>query len=196
MPEFDNVKDSGTREAFETGSQRDTRVGKGRFDLISPIFLKRLAKHYENGSLKYKDRNWEKGQPLARYLDSAERHLNDFKEGKRDEDHLAAVAWNIAAIIHTQEMIDRGLLPKELNDLPTYVKKEEPKVEVKEESEALVICDHAKDKKCPNRKKSFGCDRYKPHTNKICDKGDHKASACYNETNMVFIRVECIPYVK
>ena len=118
---FTKVKDSGKRRDFKTGSVRDTREGKGRFDLISPIALKRLAQHYENGGNKYDDRNWEKGQPLASYLDSAIRHLIEFQEGLRDEDHLAAAAWNIFSIIHTEEMISRGVLPKELNDLPSYV---------------------------------------------------------------------------
>jgi len=119
---FDKVKDSGERRNFKTGSVRDIRTGKGRFDLISPIALRRLAQHLENGAVKYGDRNWELGQPLAGYLDSAIRHLIDFLEGKRDEDHLSAGAWNIFSAIHTEEMICRGVLPKELNDLPNYIK--------------------------------------------------------------------------
>jgi len=119
--EFDAVKDSGERRQFDTGSVRDVRRGKGRFDLISPVALKRLAKHTENGAVKYGDRNWERGQPICSYLDSALRHINCFLEGGRDEDHLAAAAWNIFSAIHTEEMIERGLLPAELNDLPTYV---------------------------------------------------------------------------
>jgi hypothetical protein len=122
MTEYNNVKDSGTRQKFRTGAVRDIQQGKGRFDLISPIFLRRLAKHYENGAVKYGDRNWEKGIPLVRFLDSALRHLNEWKEGYREEDHLAASAWNIACIIHTEEMIERGLLPKELADgVPSYL---------------------------------------------------------------------------
>ena len=116
---FTYVKDSGKRQAFKTGSVRDTREGKGRFDLISPIALKRLAQHYENGAKKYGDRNWEKGQPISRYLDSLIRHAYCYLEGHRDEDHLAAMMWNAAGAIHTEEMVERGLLPKELNDLPT-----------------------------------------------------------------------------
>jgi len=71
MPELDAVKDSGAREEFDTGSKRDTRKGRGRYGLITPIALKRLAQHYENGAAKYGDRNWEKGQPVSRYLGSA-----------------------------------------------------------------------------------------------------------------------------
>lgn len=124
-PNFDQVKDSGKRQEFNTGSVRDTQEGKGRFDLISPISLKRLARHYENGARKYGDRNWEKGQPLSRYIDSALRHINAFKEGNRDEDHVIAAGWNLLALAHTEEMIRRGLLPKELNDLPNYLGEEE-----------------------------------------------------------------------
>jgi hypothetical protein len=125
MTQYDKVNDSGKRQEFKTGSVRDTNIGKGRYDLISPIALQRLAKHFENGAVKYGDRNWEKGQPLSRYFDSAVRHLYRFLEGLRDEDHLAAALWNVGAMIHTEELIERNLLPKELNDLPNYLKKDE-----------------------------------------------------------------------
>jgi hypothetical protein len=114
---FKNVRDSGARQEFKTGSVRDTQEGKGRYDLISPIGLNRLAVHYENGAKKYGDRNWEKGQPLSRYLDSASRHLNKLIAGMVDEDHAAAVVWNIMSFIHTQEMVTLGKLPPELNNL-------------------------------------------------------------------------------
>jgi len=117
MAEFDKVEDSGSRQEFKTGSVRDTNVGKGRFDLIPPYALKRLAKHYENGAKKYGDRNWEKGQNLSRYLDSAIRHAYAFLGGSCVEDHLAAVAWNALAYIETEDRINKGLLPKELDDI-------------------------------------------------------------------------------
>ena len=44
-----------------------------------------------------------------------------YLEGHRDEDHLAAARWNIGGMIHTEEMIGRGLLPGELDDLPCYL---------------------------------------------------------------------------
>lgn len=120
MPEYTAVKDSGQRQDFTTGSVRDTRDGKGRYDLLSPLALRRLVTHLENGAKKYGDRNWEKGQPQSRYLDSALRHLFRYLEGLRDEDHLAAAAWNVQAMIHNEEAIERGLLPAELNDMPKY----------------------------------------------------------------------------
>jgi len=124
MPNYKEVKDSGKRQEFKTGSKRDTAEGKGRYDLITPLGLARLAKHYENGSRKYGDRNWELGQPICRYLDSALRHIYKHLEGMRDEDHLAAAAWNLLGAIHTEEMIERELLPKELDNRPNYLKKE------------------------------------------------------------------------
>jgi hypothetical protein len=114
---FTEVKDSGKREEFNTGSKRDTRKGKGRYDLIPTIPLRRLARHYENGAIKYGDHNWRKGQPLSRYLDSAFRHLVAIMEGLEDEDNAIAVAWNIFAFIHTQEMIKAKVLPVYLDDL-------------------------------------------------------------------------------
>jgi hypothetical protein len=115
--DFKEVKDSGKRQEFETGSKRDTQEGKGRFDLIPSIPMRRLAKHYQNGSAKYGDRNWEKGQPLSRYLDSCERHFMAVKDGLEDEDHQAAVIWNMIAFMWTLEMIRAGVLPAELNDV-------------------------------------------------------------------------------
>ena len=69
------IKDSGERTKFKTGAVRDMHEGKGRFDLLPMCVLMRLAKHYENGSKKYGDRNWEKGIPAHSYVDSAFRHL-------------------------------------------------------------------------------------------------------------------------
>ena len=125
MAKFNAVKDSGVRQTFDTGSVRDIQEGKGRFDLITPIGLKRLAQHYENGAKKYGPRNWEKGQPLSRYCDSALRHMNCLLEVMKDEDHAAAVCWNIMEYIHTEEMINRRQLPSTLNDMPTLIRKEE-----------------------------------------------------------------------
>jgi hypothetical protein len=115
---YNHVKDSGgPRENFGNGSVRDSEDGKGRFDLISTIALRRLANHYQNGAKKYGDRNWEKGQRLGRFVSSAMRHLQCLLEGKKDEDHAAAVAWNAFAVIHIGELIKQGKLPKEFDDI-------------------------------------------------------------------------------
>ena len=115
------VKDSGARQLFETGAQRDVQEGKGRFDLLPIHSITRLAKHFESGAGKYGIDNWKKGIPLRRYLDSMLRHSFKFMCGAKDEDHLAAVIWNACCLMETKELIDRNLLPKELDDLPPSV---------------------------------------------------------------------------
>jgi len=117
---WDSVKDSGVREDFSTGSKRDSRQGKGRFDLLPFYAIQRLARVYENGAVKYGDNNWRLGQPCSRYLDSALRHLMKAGAGWEDEDHFAQAMWNIAAIIETQKMIELGKAPKELSDLQGF----------------------------------------------------------------------------
>jgi hypothetical protein len=112
------LKDSGRRQEFDTGAVRDCEQGKGRFDLLPGHAIGLLAKHFEAGATKYGDRNWEKGIPLHRYLDSATRHLMKFVGGERDEPHLVAAMWNIACLLQTRHWIETGRLPQELNDLP------------------------------------------------------------------------------
>lgn len=109
------------KDSFKTKAQRDTRKGKGRYDLISPIFLKRVALVLERGAFYYGDRNWEKGIPLCRSIDSAIRHLQQFLNREEDEDHLANCACNLMFLLHTKELISRGKLPKELDDRPNYL---------------------------------------------------------------------------
>jgi len=115
------IKDSGQRSQFSTGAQRDCQAGKGRMDLLPFRALIELAKVYEEGAKKYNDNNWRKGIPLSRYVDSGMRHLAKWMIGWRDEPHLAQAAWNIMCLIETSKMIEEGLLPAELNDLPYHV---------------------------------------------------------------------------
>jgi len=100
--DYTEVKDSGERRLFETGAVRDIQKGKGRFDLLPPKAITRLAKHFENGAAKYGDRNWEKGINISCYVDSALRHLFTYLDGEYDEDHLAAAAWNCLCAIQTE----------------------------------------------------------------------------------------------
>jgi hypothetical protein len=72
------------------------------------------------GAAKYAERNWERGMPFSRCVASLKRHLMKYQQGKRDEDHLAAIMFNAMALIHYEEMIERGLLPADLNDMPDY----------------------------------------------------------------------------
>lgn len=101
------TKDSGKRAEFDSGMVRDTQDGKARFDLLFPLgvpfkeqMLTRLADLMERGAQKYTERNWEKAnsqEELDRYKSSAVRHLIQWLTGETDEDHAAAVMFNIIA---------------------------------------------------------------------------------------------------
>ena len=62
-----------------------------------------VAKHFENGALKYGEHNWQKGIPISRYIDSALRHLMKDLAGETDEDHAAAFIWNCMCAAWTME---------------------------------------------------------------------------------------------
>ncbi len=106
------------KETFATGAQRDTRTGKGRYDLISTHAMKRLALRLEQGAAHYGDRNWEKGMPLMRCVDSLKRHLDQWIEGSLSEDHLAGVLFNAMALADMESRIEEGQLPETLDDRP------------------------------------------------------------------------------
>jgi len=79
-----------------------------------------LAIRYEEGAAQKGDRNWEKGFPISRCLDSAMAHLSQIAAGDTSEDHWAAVAWQAFTAMHFQEEIKAGRLPGVLEDLPNY----------------------------------------------------------------------------
>lgn len=101
------TKDSGERAQFESGMQRDTEAGKPRFDLMLPLdvpydeqMVTRLAALFGRGAVKYDSRNWEQAnsfEEMARMKSSAFRHFMQWMAGETDEDHAAAVMFNIIA---------------------------------------------------------------------------------------------------
>lgn len=93
------LKDSGNRQSFESGAVRDIQHGKGRFDLLPFEGLEALCQVFEAGSMKYGDRNWEKGMPVSRFIDSMVRHAVKAANGWTDEPHLAQAAWNALCAI-------------------------------------------------------------------------------------------------
>lgn len=110
------LKDSGKRESYDTGAVRDTAEGKGRYDLLSSRAIRRLAVILEKGAIKYSSRNWEKGIPLRRFIDSGLRHIFQLLEGDTAEDHAAQAMWNMMAFMDTAERIKSGDLPQSLGE--------------------------------------------------------------------------------
>jgi hypothetical protein len=88
---------------FATGAVRGTDANSERYDLITPIGLRRLAQTYAEGAAKYGEHNWEQGMPVHDLLNHALRHLYLYLSGDRKEDHLGHAAWNVLGAIHSEE---------------------------------------------------------------------------------------------
>jgi hypothetical protein len=113
------VKDSGKRQQFEGGMVRDTTEGKIDYDRIydGPM-ADRWADHLTKGNVKYPDvepgvPNWMLADGIAEYTrarKSAARHYRQWRRGDTDEDHAAAVFFNINLKEYVQEKLEaRGV---------------------------------------------------------------------------------------
>ena len=98
------VKDSGARERFDSGMVRDTAEGKiDWLRVFDGPMLKRWAEHLTKGAKKYPNvkpgvPNWTLATGDAeyhRFRESAIRHFIQWLNGETDEDHAAAVLFNI-----------------------------------------------------------------------------------------------------
>lgn len=99
------IKDSGTRQEFESGMVRDTTEGKVEYDrLFDGPMADRWAAHLTKAAIeKYHDDpdgtpNWMKANgaaELRRFRKSAIRHFRQWLRGDVDEDHASAVYFNI-----------------------------------------------------------------------------------------------------
>ena len=85
-------------------------VGRYYQDFYTAIL--EVSIHYSEGCTKYGERNWEKGIPLSRYVDSASRHYVKALRGDTDESHSRAFIWNLLGALWTHTNMP------EMNDLP------------------------------------------------------------------------------
>lgn len=106
------VKDGGKRKKFRTGMIREPSTDKPRYDLVYKPGLKRLAMVMAQGAKKYAARNWEKAstkEELDRFLESANRHFEQFFDGDTDEDHGAQCAFNIFGAMMVREKLSKTI---------------------------------------------------------------------------------------
>lgn len=89
---------------YATGAVRSADAETTRYDLISPIGLRRLAEAYAEGATKYGDHNYERGMPIGDLLNHAIRHLFLYLRGDRSEDHLAHGCWGVVTAMHSEEL--------------------------------------------------------------------------------------------
>lgn len=91
------------RHEFDTGAVRSADRDEERWDLISPVGLRALARTYAEGARKFGAFNWENGMPVTDLLNHGIAHIFAWLDGDRSEDHLAHAAWNILGAIHSLE---------------------------------------------------------------------------------------------
>lgn len=104
------TKDSGQRQEYQSGMVRDTQENKPRFDLLfiddmpyAEQPLTRWAALMGRGAYKYGEKNWTNAnshEELDRFKASAARHFAQWMCGETDEDHGAAVYFNIGAYMY------------------------------------------------------------------------------------------------
>lgn len=115
IPRGYETKDSGSRIHTESGMQREPKNGQPRFDLLIPLkvpyheqLLTRAAALVERGAQKYDSRDWEQASTPAEaeeFRASAFRHFMQWMCGENDEDHAAAIVFNVLAAESTAYMI-------------------------------------------------------------------------------------------
>ena len=109
------TKDSGKRMDYASGMRRDIQDGKPRFYLMltgdvpyDSQFLTRCAALLTRGAEKYGARNWQLAnspEELERFKESAFRHLVQWLCNDTEEDHAAAVFFNLLAAETTKHKI-------------------------------------------------------------------------------------------
>jgi hypothetical protein len=110
------IKDSGVRQEFESGMVRDTAENKVDYERVffGPM-LDRYAAHLTKAAAeKYPDDpdgtpNWMKArtqEELVRFRKSAARHFRKWLRGDTDEDHAAAVFFNINGAAYVQDKMN------------------------------------------------------------------------------------------
>jgi len=112
MDKLYTVKDSGKREQFESGMVRDVADDKIDYTLVfdGPM-LERWAVHLTKGAKKYAKRNWMKANGQAEYdraTESLTRHFIQYIYGDTDEDHAAAILFNVNLREYVKEKMNNG----------------------------------------------------------------------------------------
>jgi len=95
-------KDEKHHNKLKSGAHRESKNGKGRFDLLSPNAIKRVAQRLEYGAKKYGDKDWEKGIPENMLIDSSLRHIFQYLNKENDEDHLASAVTNLLQLMEQE----------------------------------------------------------------------------------------------
>lgn len=115
------VKDSGERKLFESGMVRDTASDKIDYTtILDGPMCGRWAAHLTKAKKKYPDikpgvANWTLAAgeaELQHARKSLARHFFQYMRGDQDEDHAAAIFFNVNLIEYVKEKLARELPDK------------------------------------------------------------------------------------
>lgn len=98
---------------FPSGAVRDSQEGKVDFvETISFTAHERFARYMTGKKKKYGVGNFKKGIPIESYEQSLLRHIDKYFRNKYEngndeleEDHLAAIRFNVDGIMHEESKI-------------------------------------------------------------------------------------------
>lgn len=135
------TKDSGKRLSLTNGMVRDIEDGKIDYSLVfSGVMFERWAGLLTRGAVKYGSDNWLRGtestdlegreEVKARFKRSLLRHMVQWLRGDTDEDHAAAIIFNVngyeTMIATTPLDLEAPVTPPDIKDLIEAVKIEPP----------------------------------------------------------------------
>lgn len=92
----------GLKVEFITGAKRVEKEIPD-YSGIPPFILRRLALIFEEGRVKYGERNWTRGLPTSSTMNHLIEHLMKWMENDGEEDHLAKAMWGIVCLMYTME---------------------------------------------------------------------------------------------
>lgn len=104
-PMIDNSKlptMDGVKVEFISGAKR-VEQSIPDYSGIPPFILRRLALIFEEGRIKYGERNWTRGLPTSSTMNHLIEHLMRWMEGDTTEDHLSKAMWGIVCLMYTME---------------------------------------------------------------------------------------------
>jgi len=84
----------------------ESKEGKGCPTMIPASALIRVGKHFQKNAKpygKYEPCSWKRGEKIQDMLDSCLRHLYQYLDGQRDEDHLVSATCNLLIALWTEE---------------------------------------------------------------------------------------------
>jgi hypothetical protein len=94
-------KVAGGTRIYDNGVKRTAQ--SVRYELITPIGMRRVAEAAHAGAEKYGAYNVEQGLPISVFANHALAHIYAYLSGDRSEDHLGHAAWNMLFACHSEE---------------------------------------------------------------------------------------------